>query len=66
MDLTPLAATVREIAGGREHVARLLDQRDRQIRAALSAGVPYRDLSETTGLSRQHLDEIRTGGAKDR
>ena len=66
MDLDPLAATVREIAGGREHVARLLDQRDRQIRAALAAGVAYRDIADVTGLHRATLDHIRLGGHEPR
>ena len=54
-DLTELTAVVARLAEG----PGLLAKRDDLIRAALAAGVPYRELMDATGLGRQRLDKIR-------
>ncbi|WP_250504854.1 hypothetical protein [Bowdeniella massiliensis] len=62
MDLHPALETLRQLRQATERYEKRLDaikaERDRNIIAARDAGITWFDISNATGLSRQHLTAI--------
>lgn len=62
IELADMVLTEHEAAQASERdAAAHRAERDSMIRSALAAGVPYRILTDGTGISRARLDQIRRG-----
>ena len=56
--LTNLADAARNLAAAEQEVARVREQRDLAVRAAVRAGIPRRDVQEAAGISGSTVSRI--------